>query len=423
MKKNIFTDLASMPFALLLMAGTVLLMLAGVLPAANGNAGIIFRSPVFAAVLGLLGLSTLLCIIRKPMKFSSAGFHLVHIGVILIMIGGLTAFIAEKRATFHISTSENQVRHLQISQNEVVDLGFSIHLKSFKVIHYPPDLIMLEDNKPIKTFRIEEGQTVTLPQGDRILFNKIIPDCGIESFALDGDPEMLIYENGNVYARVTVTGEVESIGMPDGGSLLVSMAYNNLPTMQSKNFKETDYPTNPGLILRLFSNGIMSILSLPANGSLKLLSAMNPAEVKLPDIRYIYPEIKDINLGKVVSDGKTGIILTIDGKTHTLIQDAGMLSRLKLDENKTIQLSNPIDRQFIAEIEIENINGTKRTAMLGTNHPVDEQGWRFYLNSYDMNGIIITARRDPGNQIVIFGILAIMTGMPLIFFFRKRRKN
>jgi hypothetical protein len=412
-----------MPFALLIMAGTVLLMLAGVLPAANGNAGIIFRSPVFAAVLGLLALSTLLCIIRKPMKFSSAGFHLVHIGVILIMIGGFTAFIAEKRAAFHISTSENPIRHLQISQNEVVDLGFSIHLNSFKVIHYPPDLVLLEDNKQIKTFRIKEGQTVTLPQGDRILFNKIIPDCGIESFALDGDPEMLIYENGNVYARVTVTGEVESIGMPDGGSLLVSMAYNNLPAMQSKNFKETDYPTNPGLILRLFSNGIMSILSLPANGRLKLLSAMNPADLKLPDIRYIYPEIKDINLGKVVTDGKTGIILTIDGKKHTLIQDAGMLSRLKIDENKTIQLSNPIDRQHIAEIEIDNINGTKRTAMLGTNHPVDEQGWRFYLNSYDMNGIIITARRDPGNQIVIFGILAIMTGMPLIFFFRKRRKN
>ncbi len=76
-----------------------------------------------------------------------------------------------------------------------------------------------------------------------------------------------------------------------------------------------------------------------------------------------------------------------------------------------------------AEIEIDDLNGGKRTAILGTNHPIDEQGWRFYLNSYDDNGIIITARNDPGNNIVVAGILAVMIGMPIIFFFRKRRNN
>ena len=148
---------------------------------------------------------------------------------------------------------------------------------------------------------------------------------------------------------------------------------------------------------------------------------MNPAEVTLPDIHYIFPEVSEIKLGKAENGGITAVRITIDGKEHTLLQDGGLLSRLKLQNGKMLQLSNPIDREYIASIEIDDLSGNIRTSMLGTNHPIDEQGWRFYLNSYDPNGIIITARRDPGNQIVIIGIIAVMIGMPLTFFFRKRR--
>lgn len=83
--------------------------------------GIMFRTPVFAVILGLLGMSVIACIVKKKLKLSTLGFHLVHIGVVLIMIGGLIAFVAEKRTTIHLGFSEKPVQHIEISKNKVAD--------------------------------------------------------------------------------------------------------------------------------------------------------------------------------------------------------------------------------------------------------------------------------------------------------------
>ncbi len=443
-KNNIFSKLSAMPFAVLLMVISVIMMLAGVLPLEGADPVIIFRTPVFAAILGLLGLSILACVAKKKLKFSTIGFHLVHIGVVFIMIGGLTAFIAEKKTTFHISASEKPTQHIQLSQNKIVDLGFSIQLKSFYVEHYEPDIIHLKNNKMQDAYRTSEGQTLQLESGDNLQINKIALNTEVISYELDGDPQLMIYNDNTLWKQIAVTGEVDSIQMPDGRTLLISRSYNNLPTMQNKNFTETDYPTNPGLILRLMSGDMMSILTLPADKEVELLSARDPDAVILPDLRYHFPKVTNIKLAPVDKSGIASVNITMnpecphptkmepgcphpastsDNKTVTLLQDGGMLSRMTLPDNSVIQLTNPIDRQYHAEVEIDDLNGNKRTAILGTNHPIDEQGWRFYLNSYDQNGIVVTARNDPGNKIVVTGILAVMIGMPLIFFFRKRRSK
>lgn len=423
-KKNIFSSLSAMPFAVLLMVIAVLMMLAGVLPIEGGKPEIIFRTPVFAAIIGLLGLSILTCVAKKKLKPSTIGFHLVHIGVVLIMIGGLTAFIAEKRTTFHLGSSEKPTQQLQLSQNKIADLGFSIRLKNFYVEHYEPDIIHLKEGIIQNAYRIAAGETIKLDSGIDLKINTITLNTEVTSYELDSDPQLMIYNNDNtLWKQIAVTGEVDSIQIPDGRTLLISRSYNNLPTMQNNNFVESDYPTNPGLILRLMSGDMMSILTLPADGVLSLLSARAPDAVTLPDLRYSFPKVTNIKLADATESGIASVNITTGGKTVTLLQDGGMLSRMSLPDSSIIQLTTPIDRQYHAEIEIDDLNGGKRTAILGTNHPIDEQGWRFYLNSYDPKGIIITARNDPGNNIVVTGILAVMIGMPLIFFFRKRRKK
>ena len=421
-KNNIFSKLSAMPFAVLLMVISVIMMLAGVLPIEGADPVIIFRTPAFAAILGLLGLSILTCVTKKKLKLSSIGFHLVHIGVVLIMIGGLTAFIAEKYTTLHISASERPTQHIRLSENRIIDLGFSIHLKSFYVEHYRPDIIHLKNDMTQHAYRISEGKVVKLDSGLNLNINKITLNTKVISYELDGDPQLMIYNDSTLWKQVAVTGKVDSINMPDGRTLLISRAYNNLPTMQNNNFKESDYPTNPGLIMRLMSGNMMSILTLPANGKPNLLSARGPHAVILPDLHYRFPKVTNIKLAPV-ANGIASVNITTGTNTVNLLQDGGMLSRMRLPDNSVIQLTNPIDIQYHAEIEIDDLNGGKRTAILGSNHPIDEQGWRFYLNSHDSKGIIITARNDPGNKMVVTGILAVMIGMPIIFFFRKRRNN
>ena len=410
-----------MTFAVFLMVVTVIMMLTGVLPIDGADPAIIFRTPVFAAILGLLGLSILACISKKKVKPSTIGFHLVHMGTVLIMVGGLIAFIAEKKTTFHLSNFEKPTQHIQISQTEVIDLGFSIQLKSFKVSHYAPDMLLLKDDVIENTYRISEGKTIHLNSGDDITINSITRNTKIASCELDGTPKLQIFNNDTLWKEIEVTSDTGPIQMPDSSTLLISRIYNNLPTMQNNNFAETDYPKKPGLILRLMSGDMMSIFTLPSEGKLSLLSAREPNAIPLPDIRYKFPNISNLKTDTTGEGGIASVNITMKDETFTLLQDGGILSRKTLSDGTVLQLSSPIDRQYHAEIEIDDLNGEKRTVIMGTNHPVDEQGWRFYLNSYDPNGIIITARNDPGNKIVVSGILAIMIGMPLIFFFRKRR--
>ncbi len=60
------------------------------------------------------------------------------------------------------------------------------------------------------------------------------------------------------------------------------------------------------------------------------------------------------------------------------------------------------------------------------NKPVDHNGWRFYLNSYDRNHqshITLTARRDPGDKFAVTGIIALIIGIALIFYVRPNNRE
>jgi DNA-binding Lrp family transcriptional regulator len=80
------------------------------------------------------------------------------------------------------------------------------------------------------------------------------------------------------------------------------------------------------------------------------------------------------------------------------------------------------DKWYSAEF---NIKGEKRKFLLAVNHPVSYKKWRFYLMSFgrDVRGeyVIMTARRDPGRNIVITGIWMLMAGIFMICFLRKNR--
>lgn len=81
-----------MTYVLLLFAALVLLLLAGVLPVRDGDPAIVFRSPVFLAILWAMAVSLLWCACRR-MTLRHAGFLLAHVGIVLILAG---AFVAHR---------------------------------------------------------------------------------------------------------------------------------------------------------------------------------------------------------------------------------------------------------------------------------------------------------------------------------------
>ncbi len=61
---------------------------------------------------------------------------------------------------------------------------------------------------------------------------------------------------------------------------------------------------------------------------------------------------------------------------------------------------------------------------LEVNHPVNYQGWRFYLMSYDhesLGYVVLSARKDPGRLLVIWGIWVVLIGTGLICWKAKPR--
>ena len=138
-----FPKLSSIPFAVVLMALAVLLMLAGVLPVRGGGQGALFRSPVFAFILGILTLSTFACCVRRAFSLRNLGFHLAHLSAVLILLGAFLGVLFEKKFDVQLKLNrESPIQRIQLEEDSVVDLGFQLNLKAFRVEKYAPNLVL-----------------------------------------------------------------------------------------------------------------------------------------------------------------------------------------------------------------------------------------------------------------------------------------
>jgi hypothetical protein len=420
--------LSSMPFAVVLMGLTVLLMLAGVLPVSGGGQDAVFRSPVFTFVLAILGASTFACVIRRRLSVRSIGFHLTHVCTILVMVGAFAGALFEKKFDIQLRTHAAPLRNVQLSDGEVVDLGFGLSLTRFRLEKYPPNVVVFHGHAPEEEHRLVEGAELDIAN-QKVTVERVVPHAKIENVELDGTPELVIGDPASPWKRILIDGSQPSdIELSDGNRLFISRVYNNLPRMEmGHHFRETTFPSRPGLILHVIASNSMAVLALPAGGRPQLLSPADPAlGPDVPPLSYSFPET--LGMDVVDSDDPAAPfvaeLLLEGGKRHCLIEGGGRSGSLMLQDDCVLGLGFAADKHYEADLVVTRTNEEPTEKMLVINRPLDIDGWRLYLNSYDAKAhehITITLRKDPGDRLVVAGILGLMIGTALIFFVRKRR--
>jgi hypothetical protein len=410
----------------MLMAAAVLLMLAGVLPVRGGGQESVLRSPVLFFVLALLGASTVVCTFRRKLALRSISYHLTHASALVIMIGAMIGAVAEKKFDIEVELGAPPLHSVRLSDGSSVELGFGIAVESFRVDRYPPNLLVVKDGTIISEHRLAPDAEVSVGEGS-LRVARVLPHADIRDIQLDGTPELIVGDPAAPIARVAPdAGAEQQVPLPGGGSLFIARAYNNLPNMRrGHTFRETSYPVRPGLILHVMTSNQMALLSLAAGETARMLSPSDPATAPpIPPLYYSFPEVKDFTVSASDNpDLPFAAELFFDNGSHAyLFEHGGHLGDAAERDGHEVALGRAADQRYQAGLVLE-VDGESQQRQLVINKPVDVAGWRLYLNSYDsqaMRHVTLTLRRDPGDRLVVAGVLGLMIGTALIFFIRRR---
>ena len=415
--------------AVLLLAAVVLLMLTGVVPTASGHQSVVFRSPVFAALLLGLCISLLACSLRRfRRRPASVGFLLVHVSPVVILGGAFLTFVAEKSCHVQFPVdSRDFLREAEMADGTRVPLGFAMRLAAFEVERYRPVLRLYasqRDEDPAEALVGLEGE-VTFQRPERTV--RVLESWAraeITDAPLSGPPVLEIDGPGGV-VRVELTGPMpKEVPLADGERLTVLGVYNNLPRMEpDEQYRETVYPVRPGIVFRHTRSSRSALYSLESGGQPRLLSAASEAGApRLPLVRYSVPPVEKLVLRERESGPpRSAIRLALPGREApvTLAEAAPGHQSVVLEDGSILQLAPPPDKWYEATLEIRSDNGEPQSRILAVNHPVVENGWRIYLTSYDRRQneyVVLFLRRDPGRPWVVGGIFTLLVGLPLMLY-------
>ncbi|MBT3194459.1 MAG: hypothetical protein HN341_18080 [Verrucomicrobia bacterium] len=420
-----------MPFAVVLMGLSVLLMLTGVLPVRGGGQDAVFLSPVLAFILALLGLSTFACAVRRRVSLRGIGFHLTHFSVVLIMIGALVGVIFEKKFDCRLQrNAAKPLQKIQMGDGSIVDLGFGLSLSAFRLEKYPPNLVVRCGEDEEVEHRLVEGSEISV-SGEMVKITRVVPRAAISDVKLAGTPELVVGDEPSPLARISIDGDQPSeMALPDGSTLFIARVYNNLPTMQmGHQFRETSFPSRPGIIAHVIASNSMAIIALEADKPAKLLSPSDPALApEFPTLRYTFPDILSLAIEPSEDPAAPFVaeLLMADGIRQFLIEGGGRFGSYQAGEDSVLTLGRAQDRRYEADLQITRHGEAPLETTLVINKPLDIARWRLYLNSYDAKAhehITITLRNDPGDTAVVIGLLGLMIGTALIFFLPKRKSS
>lgn len=118
----------------------ILLLVAAVLPVAGDRSvEALYYSPVMILLLALLAGSCVWCCWRKRRGWRLAGFLLSHLGIVVVLAGGMLGFLFGMRTMLRMPVNfEQRIDTLMIDAERREPLGFDIAARDFKVDFYPP---------------------------------------------------------------------------------------------------------------------------------------------------------------------------------------------------------------------------------------------------------------------------------------------
>ncbi|MBT7301898.1 MAG: hypothetical protein HN849_20400 [Victivallales bacterium] len=128
-----------MAFTVYILSVLVLFFVSGAFPAAQDAQTIVFRSPVFIALMGALCGACVVCVAQRDRLWKRPGFVLCHLAVVLIGTGAFAGFRYGKKTTFRAPvTEEHSVSELPKPDGTHIDLDFGISITAARADYYPP---------------------------------------------------------------------------------------------------------------------------------------------------------------------------------------------------------------------------------------------------------------------------------------------
>lgn len=193
-----------MIFAVLLMVALVLFMLGGVLPVAGAEPGVVYRTPTFIALLGLLCLSILWCC-RKYLSWRRLGFLVSHVAVVVILAGALVGYVLGRKTNVPLPVSiHHEIQELRHGEDQPIPLDFGVACVDFRVEHYEPHYSIYrptgagapdEPNASpyefVRKVSVADAEFLELESGERVpvteLHLETVPETWREQYRTDKD--------------------------------------------------------------------------------------------------------------------------------------------------------------------------------------------------------------------------------------------
>lgn len=128
-----------MRIGLLLLGVAVLFMVSGAIPAEGDTQTVVFRTPLFVALMACIAGITTVCCVRRRIRLRSVPFLICHVGAVLILAGGFIRYLRGRDTQLAAPVSgTHAIAQLTLPNDDTVRLPFSIAVLDFDVQFYPP---------------------------------------------------------------------------------------------------------------------------------------------------------------------------------------------------------------------------------------------------------------------------------------------
>lgn len=145
-----------MMFAMFILAALVLFMLAGTLLFAGRDPAVVFHSPLFIILAGLLFVSLVWACARRRSTGRQAAFILTHGAIVLILLGAALGFWFGEKSDLVVPVKPDHIiRNVPGKNLASIPLGFGLGVPAFRVEYYDKKRMMPSHFEA--DLRIEDG--------------------------------------------------------------------------------------------------------------------------------------------------------------------------------------------------------------------------------------------------------------------------
>ena len=402
----------------------------------------VFNSFWFNFFLAAMVVSVILVLIkRKPFRLTQAGFLLSHVGVILILAGGLIGRIFGTEGFIEL-TEGKSANHFHVMQNGNIterreNLKFDFKLTDFQVDYYNAKYKIyaylfdpaVQDYRSVAAYDLVQSSSGKVPGTETIFeIGAIEKSKYLETGHNMTGRHFLSVQNQE--PREIEIGKTYQIGTERSVQILEFFPHFAYDIEHKKALNVSEHPQNPALLISLEESNSNSQQWLFAN--MPDFHQMHSSTKKNREVNFVYSyELpaygnKEVHLVTLLLKTKAGIVqekLTYDPEKPLFLEN-GKVALLLDQREGEVKEYRSVASVIEQDREIVKAN-------ISVNHPLKYAGYSFYQSNYNPDDLTYSGFRvvkDPGLPVVYTGAATLCLGVIWIFyltpaFIRARRRQ